>query len=159
MRCEAVRELFEEAGEGNLSVPARRHFESCAGCQSYVREWRRLVAGMQFLANDPPPEPSIGFSARLLRRLREGNVADFSRPEFFESVGRRVVFATLVLVFTLLLAMVLPSSGPVRHKPNVDAYWPQPEAASAASYPVSFTGAPPLPVIVHMEPASYRWNP
>lgn len=159
MRCEEVRKSFEEAGEENLSTPARRHFESCAECQSYVKEWRHLAAGLRFLARESAPEPSIGFSARVLRRFREGDAAEFIRPEFLESVGRRVVLATLVLFVTLLLAMILPASGPVRHKPSVDAYWPQQETASAASYPVSFTGTPSLPVIVHAEPANYHWNP
>ncbi|HEX5482843.1 MAG TPA: hypothetical protein VFZ08_09495 [Terriglobia bacterium] len=159
MHCEEVRKSFEEAGEEGFSAPARRHFESCAVCQAHAREWRHLVAGMRLLAQESAPEPSIGFSARVLRRLREGDAAGFIRPEFLESVGRRVVLATLVLFVTLLLAMILPASGPVRHKPSVDAYWPQPETASAASYPISFTETPSLPVILHVEPADYDWNP
>jgi len=59
------------------------------------------------------PEASVGFAARLLRRLQEWEETG-GRSEFFETVGRRFVYATLALTLVLLLSLVLPAYGPVR---------------------------------------------
>ncbi|MGH9328638.1 MAG: anti-sigma factor family protein [Terriglobia bacterium] len=153
MRCKRVQEMLGELKRADFPQAAREHLEGCAACQSYVRQWSVVAAGMTMLSREPVPEPSLGFSARIVRRL-EAAAARFAPPEFLERAGRRVVLATLILVCALLLAMILPSSGPVRHPPNVESYWQQPETMSAAAYPVSF-GLPPVPTFIEMKPVSY----
>ena len=66
--------------------------------------------------------------------------------DFLESIGRRFVLAILLVVFTLLLALALPRSGPVRHQPAEDALWPQSDLTALQMYPVSWTESAILPV-------------
>ncbi|HLI34289.1 MAG TPA: hypothetical protein VKW70_04525 [Terriglobia bacterium] len=158
MRCGRIQKLLEEKGEAGLSPTDRQHVEACPDCRLYARDWSMLAQGLKFIAQEPAPEPSWGFSARLLRRLNEEGGSGILHPEFYENAGRRVIFATLVLVFTLLLAMALPASGPVRHKPNVDTYWPQPEVLATRNAPVYVSSFPPVPAWVEVKPVSYHWR-
>lgn len=158
MRCKRVQKMLAEFKETNLPQTAQEHLKGCAACQSYAREWSGVAAGMVLLSREAVPEPSWSFSARVLRRLGEENAGPFAPLEFLEKAGRRVVLATLLLVFALLLAMILPASGPVHHTPNVESYWQQPETTmSATTYPVSF-GLPPVPTFIEMKPVSYHWS-
>ncbi|MGH9403743.1 MAG: hypothetical protein ACRD2P_16775 [Terriglobia bacterium] len=157
MRCKEIKKIAWENGSGQLAAPVSRHIEGCASCRSYVEDMARLQTGLRALAREEAIEPSWGFTGRMLRRLNEEKARKSAPPEFLESAGRRVILATLVLVFTLLMAMTLPSSGPVRHEVTVDSYWSQTETASAAgvSYPVDWDGIPPVPVVVEVRPAAY----
>ncbi|MGH9772268.1 MAG: anti-sigma factor family protein [Candidatus Acidiferrales bacterium] len=159
MRCEEVRDKVWEAGEGDPGERIGRHIAACADCRSYARNAAKVRAGLRLLSQEEEPEPSWGFASRVLRRLAEvppGKEATrwFTSPEFLESAGRRVIMATLVLVFTLLLAMILPSSGPVRRQPASVAYWPQAETASAVSYPVDWSSVPAVPALVSVRPVA-----
>ncbi|MGH9354330.1 MAG: anti-sigma factor family protein [Terriglobia bacterium] len=159
MRCKQIKKIAWENGHvGLLEASAVRHLEGCASCRSYVEDLSTLQAGLSVLARDRAPEPSWGFSDRVLRRLKEEKGRKAAAPEFLESAGRRVILATLVLVLTLLLAMILPSSGPVRHETTVDSYWSQSETASstAMSYPVDWDSIPPVPVVVEVRPVVYH---
>jgi len=78
-----------------------------------------VQAGFRLLAEEAPPEPSLGFAARLVRRLHEWDTRG-ARSEFFETVGRRFVYATLALTLALFLSMALPNSGPVRGVAGAD---------------------------------------
>jgi len=80
-----------------------------------------LRAGWEVLAREPAPEPMLGFRERLLRRLEEASRSG-QAAEFLERAGRRVVWATLALALTLLLALVLPSQGPVRSAEAAELY-------------------------------------
>ena len=62
--------------------------------------------------------------------------------EFLERAGRRVVYATCVLALTLLLALALPSSGPLRGPTTAELYLAQSEEVTAGSIPI-FTGELP----------------
>jgi hypothetical protein len=66
-----------------------------------------------------------------LWRIAETTAQPEPSPEFLEQVGKRFVYATLALTLTLLLALMLPSSGPLREPEAVDLYLVQPEAVSA----------------------------
>ncbi len=154
MRCKRVRKMFDEFKETHLPEAAREHMDHCAACQSYAREWSTVAMGMAMLSREGVPEPSWGFSARVLSHLGEEDAVLFAPLEFLEKAGRRVVLATLVLVCALLLAMILPVSSPVHHPPNVESYWQQPETISATAYPVSFD-LPPVPTFIEVKPASY----
>ncbi len=147
MRCAKVQRAVEEAGEAQLSGPARRHLEACTACQNYAREFGRLTTGFRLLGQENEPELSWGFSERVLRRLRDEVRARESSRQFLEAAGRRVVFATLFLGLTLLMAMVLPASGPVRHHTTVH-YWPQTEAAASESSLLPVGNFPPVPAVV-----------
>lgn len=157
MRCEEVRDKLWEARNDNLADPVKQHLAVCAGCRTYAGDASMARAGLRLLGEEAEPEPSWGFSSRVLRRLVEERTRGFASPEFLERAGRRVIMATLVLVFTLLLAMILPSSGPVRRQPASVAYWPQAETASTVSYPVEvdWGGVPAVPALVNVRTAVY----
>ncbi|MGH9432161.1 MAG: hypothetical protein ACRD3T_11520 [Terriglobia bacterium] len=135
MQCDQVRQALEEGGEA-YPVPVMDHLRQCPGCAVYERDWRWVRAGMLALARETAPQPSLGFSTRLVRRLEEGFLPLRLGGEFFETAGRRVVYFTLLLATVLLLAMALPSSGPLRGRPAADVSWPQPEVVATRDYPI-----------------------
>ncbi|MGH9406572.1 MAG: hypothetical protein ACRD3D_12150 [Terriglobia bacterium] len=157
MRCKDVEENAWEGGGESLPEAVRQHVEGCARCRASTAELSRVRLGLRLLGREEPPEPSFGFSRRVLRRLREREERGTLTREPLESAGRRVILATLVLVFTLLLAMIVPRSGPVRHETTLETYWSQaetPEAsASLVSYASDWSSVPPAPVLV--EPVVY----
>ena len=55
-------------------------------------------------------------------------------------MGRRFVFATLVLTFLMLMALVLPSTGPVRGQPTADLLLPAQETLQLRSDPLGDSG-------------------
>ncbi len=69
--------------------------------------------GFSLLRQEEAPAPSLGFAERLVRQLGEMSRVP-SMADFFERVGRRFVYATLALTLLALLALALPSTGPVR---------------------------------------------
>ena len=113
MDCQAIRDLVSDLRGGELSAEAREHLSKCAGCGGFLRDARLVQAGFCALAEEAAPEASFGFASRLVRRLQEWEEKGAGR-EFFETVGRRFVYATLALTLALLLSLVLPTSGPVR---------------------------------------------
>jgi len=119
MDCKAIRDLVGERWGEELPAEAREHMSKCAGCEVYWRNARFLQAGFHALAEATPPEASFGFASRLVRRLQEWD-ATGARSEFFETVGRRFVYATLALTLALLLSLALPSTGPVRGVAGAD---------------------------------------
>jgi len=135
MRCEDVRERVDELWEGQVPAEMRTHLAACPACAEYRREVRLVRAGLRLLAQDPAPEPTLGFAARLVRRLGEWT-EESVRAEFFESVGRRFVYATLVLAMLLLVALVVPSTGPVRGPASADLLVAEQEEVSVRPDPV-----------------------
>jgi hypothetical protein len=146
MRCDEVREILEQEAQTEASWPVREHLAVCSGCRSYAADLLRLTEGMKLLAQEPVPEASIGFRSRVLRQLH-----DEAGWDFLESVGRRVVYATLVVVLLLLLAMILPSSGPVRRSPSLVNYWPQQESVTAGNHQIPMEDLSPAPVLVDVK--------
>lgn len=128
MRCKDVKVILE-AAEGSLSAPVQEHLSACADCREMRRGLWLMRAGFQALAQEPPPEASFGFSARVVRRL--GAVVDSgsATAEFIERIGRRFVLAGLLVTMTLLLAFALPSSGPLRGPAPDEPYISQTEAS------------------------------
>jgi len=119
MNCRELRELVTQVWEGELPAQAREHLSGCATCASYWRGARLVQAGFRALAEETAPEPSLGFASRLLRRLEEWE--EKAAPSaFFETVGRRFVYATLALTLALLLSLTLPNSGPLRGVAGAD---------------------------------------
>jgi hypothetical protein len=110
MRCDAVRQIVEEGLNRQPAVQA--HVESCSMCKEYLRHWEMLHTGLVALRVEEPPEPSIGFTTRVMRRL-ENSPFEFGQ-QFIDQIGRRMVYATLMVALMLLLVLVLPPSGPYR---------------------------------------------
>ncbi len=119
MDCKETRDLVSELWGGELPREAQEHLSRCAVCERFWRDSVLVAAGFHALAEDAAPEASLGFASRLIRRLpeREG---DGARSEFFETIGRRFVYATLALTLALLLSMTLPTAGPVRGVAGAD---------------------------------------
>jgi len=86
-----------------------------------------LRAGLAALSQEPVPQPSLGFGARLIRRLESVRGPGSAAAEFFERVGRRFVLAGLLLAMLFVLALALPSSGPFRGPATAEVYLAQPE--------------------------------
>jgi predicted anti-sigma-YlaC factor YlaD len=146
MRCSKIRESLDPEHQNATSASVQEHLSVCAECRSYAANLSRLTEGMKLLAQEDISQPSLGFSERVLRRLEQE-----TGWEFLESVGRRVVYATLVLVLFLLLAMILPSSGPVRRAPTLDTYWPQEQSVAAENYQIPMERLSPARDLVNFK--------
>ena len=136
MRCEKVWEILEEVRTDEVPVPVREHLARCSACQAFGRDWRLVRAGFRALAEEPMPEATLGFAARVVRRLEDPADRGVARTEFLERTGRRVVYATFLLALTVLLALVLPSSGPLRGPSAEELLVPQLDAAASGIDPV-----------------------
>jgi len=108
MRCNEVHELIVA---GSLTALAQEHLDACPQCQSFARDEESLRAGFELLAKNEVPEPSGGFAARVLRGLDEAPARMF---EPLEIIGRRAVLAAGALAMTVMMALALSSSGPLR---------------------------------------------
>jgi hypothetical protein len=112
MRCDVVRQMVEE---GIAKMPAVQvHLTSCSACKDYLRQWEFVQAGLIELRGEEPPEPSIGFTTRVMRRLENASEDFLFGQPFIDQIGRRVVYATLMVALMLLLALMVPQSGPFR---------------------------------------------
>ena len=113
MSCNDIRERLQELWEGHPTSEIREHLQQCSDCASYSRDLRLVRAGLNLWKQDSAPEASIGFAGRLVRQL--GEMSNAARVvNFFELVGRRFVYATLAAAMLVMLAISIPSSGPVR---------------------------------------------
>jgi predicted anti-sigma-YlaC factor YlaD len=148
MRCSKIRETLELENNSQSRPAVREHLAVCSECRTYATNLSKLAAGMKLLAEEPVPEPSIGFQLRVLRRLDQE-----SRRDFLERAGQRVVYATLIVVLFLLLAMIVPSSGPVRSSPKLENYQPQEETVAERNYqiPMNMEGVSAAPVLVDLK--------
>jgi len=112
MRCDAVRQTVEEGLNRTPAVEA--HVESCAACKEYLRKWQRVRAGLVALRAEEPPDPSLGFTPRLMRRLADSSADLQLGQQFIDQIGRRFVYASLMVALMVLLILALPSTGPLR---------------------------------------------
>ncbi len=131
MRCDAVRQTVEEGLVGTPAVQV--HVESCSGCKEYLRKWEMLQAGLVAIRGEEPPEPSIGFTTRLMRRLENASPEFQFGQQLIDQIGRRVVYATLMVALMLALLLALPSSGPFRSSGISDSVFVQTQIATLAN--------------------------
>jgi hypothetical protein len=156
MSCKNIRERLDDLWERELTAELRQHLTACAACRQYHLDLRLVRSGFHLLKREELPESSVGFAERLVRRLGEVSRAP-SVAEFFERVGRRFVYATLVLTFLALLALALPPTGPVRGLSATDIQITTQEALVAYSDPVGdpgVQGTPELAPVETPEPAA-----
>jgi hypothetical protein len=135
MRCREVRESLEELREEQPSAIIQEHVARCPDCHAYAEDWRFLRSGFSALAKEPGPEASIGFVARMVRRLEEAAKTDASR-DFLEQAGRRVAWATLLVALTVVLVLLLPSWSPLHGPTGTAELYPTPQIAAAETDPV-----------------------
>jgi hypothetical protein len=130
MRCDEMRRWLEDGESGQMPAPAREHLESCAACQADDRDWSLVRTGFRALSREPVPNASTGFAARLKRRLGEPALAGRAATQFWDLVGRRVILVGSLLTLTLVMALVLPPSGPLRSTQGLDLSLLQAEVAA-----------------------------
>lgn len=131
MRCDAVRRTVEE---GMTRTPAVQvHVESCSGCKEYLRKWEMLQAGLVAIRGEEPPDPSIGFTSRLMRRLENASPEFQFGQQLIDQIARRVVYATLMVAVMLALILALPSSGPFRSSGISESVFVQTQVATLAN--------------------------
>lgn len=136
MRCEDVRKTVLECRH---EVPGEigSHLELCPSCAAEVRNYRTIRLGFRMLAEEPTPEASAGFAQRLIRKLEEVRETGWARENFWELAGRRAVYATLLVTLLAILALVVPSHGPLRQPARVsDVYPAEPVVMALESDPV-----------------------
>ena len=131
MHCKDVKAILEEGAEGILSPSIQEHLSACGGCREMRSDLWLMQAGFRVLAEELPPEASLGFSARVVRRLESVVESGGATAEFFERIGRRFVLAGLLLTMSLILAFALPSSGPLRGPAPDEPYLTQSEGSSS----------------------------
>lgn len=129
MRCDSVREIVEEGMKQEPAVQA--HITSCSACKEYARRWEILRAGLVALREEEPPEPSVGFTTRLIRNLENASADLQFGQQFMDQIGRRMVYATLMVALTLLMVLLLPSSGPFRSSGVTESILVQAQASSS----------------------------
>jgi hypothetical protein len=137
MRCDEVHARFDDLWDGVADVEVRQHLSQCRLCAQYARDLALVRAGFRLWKREDAPEASVGFAERLVRKIGELSNSP-SVTEFFERVGKRFVYAALVLTFLALLALAVPSTGPVRGLTAADM--PAQEAALAYSDPIGENG-------------------
>jgi hypothetical protein len=108
----------------------------CPSCAAYARDWRLVYYGFRALAEEQAPEAPLGFAARLIRRLGDVRGSERAAAEFLERAGRRAVLATLLLTLTAVLALLLPSTGPLGGSAAADLALAQAEFAPAENDPI-----------------------
>jgi len=121
--------------EENLTgMPAvETHLESCPDCKEYLRKWEALRAGLVALRTEEPPEPTIGFTTRLMRRL-ESPPAEFPLGyQLMDQAAKRLVYATLMVALMLGLLLALPPSGPLRSSGISDSVLVQNQVATLSN--------------------------
>jgi hypothetical protein len=131
MHCDAVRQIVEETMARTPAVQV--HIESCSGCNEYLRKWEMLQAGLAAIGREEPPEPSTGFTTRLMRRLENVSPEFQFGQQLLDQIGKRVVYATLMLALMLALILALPSSGPFRSSGISDSVFVPAQVATLAN--------------------------
>ena len=134
MRCRKARKLIIE--ESVRSEELRRHLAECAACAAYAEDWAGLRTALHRVAEEPAPQPSPGFAARLTRQLPDAAAEVLAREVSLERTGRRFVLAGVLAAVLLVLGLLVPPSGPIRSPENAEIQTARSEAVAAQSYPI-----------------------
>jgi anti-sigma factor RsiW len=137
MSCRRIRDtVLKDADLRSTAV--QEHLRTCGSCTDYLQQWETLRTGLRRLAEQPAPEPSLGFAQRVVRSLQDPIVATRLLDLPLVRAGRRFVYAALMTALLLALGLLLPASGPVR-SPSAVVEVAQPETVAAQNYPI-FSG-------------------
>src|SRR3974377_2296452 len=113
MRCREVQnELLESSGERGARTA--EHLESCPVCRAFARQTRLMSLGFRTAAQETVPEATLGFAQRVVRLLQDPSSERWFGEQSLIGVGKRFVYAGLLVTLLLLLGLVLPSTSPVR---------------------------------------------
>lgn len=135
MRCKEVQnELIESSGK--QAPQLAEHLEHCLACRTFARDWRLTSWGFQAAAQEPVPEATLGFAERIVRLLKDPVSERRFGDQFLVGVGKRFVYAGLLVTLLLLLGLVLPSTGPLRGPTTAERYLARPETAAAWNDPL-----------------------
>jgi len=135
MLCRKLRKLIV-AESAVRSPEIENHLAHCPECAAYAGDWQRLRSAMRRMAEEPVPEPSIGFAARLVRQLPNAAAAARERELSLERTGRRFVLAGLMAAMLLVLGLLVPPSGPIRSPEAAEIQTARSEATAAQNYPI-----------------------
>jgi len=155
MHCDDIRDRLANLWEGEEPAEVRQHVAQCLACARYARDVRLVRAGFRLWKREEGVAPSLGFAERVVRHLSVLGKAP-RLADFFEQVGRRFVYATLVLTFLALLALVLPSTGPIRGLSAADLQMPAQEVSMAYSDPIGESGLQASPDLPPLEVPAVR---
>jgi predicted anti-sigma-YlaC factor YlaD len=120
MRCNEARSWFEDGERAQMPASVREHLRTCPACQADGQDWRLVGTGFRMLSQEPVPTASTGFVARLARRLAETSLARRAATQYWDLVGRRVILVGTLLTLTVVMALMLPPSGPWRSPTALD---------------------------------------
>ncbi|MBI2901042.1 MAG: zf-HC2 domain-containing protein [Planctomycetes bacterium] len=105
MECRHARQLLSEWTDGRVAGALRlgveEHLKECGSCRREEQELRRT---WELLDNYPAIEPSPGFAARIMARVRRPLILRFLAP---------IAAAAAVVVVSLLLFLPRTSVKPV----------------------------------------------
>jgi len=132
MGCKEVVAILDASPGDTLPEPVTAHLSACPACAEAWKDLRLLRTGFTTLAKDQAPEPTLGFGARVVRRLDDVLDSRGVAAEFFERIGRRFVLASLLLAMSLLLGLILPASGPFRGPAADEPYLAQTDTRTRA---------------------------
>jgi anti-sigma factor RsiW len=130
MRCRETKIWFENGERGQMPSSVREHLQTCPACQVDERDWKLVDVGFRVLSQEPVPNASTGFGARLTRRLTEPTLAGRAAAQFWDLIGRRVILVGSLLALTVVMALMLTPSGPWRNPAGLDLSLLQAEAVA-----------------------------
>jgi hypothetical protein len=122
MRCSEIRKQLGIFASADSTPSVRDHLLICSSCRAEAEAQKLLHAGFKSLAQEPVPEVSVGFVARLMRQLDSAALSGDPAREFLERAGRRVLYASLALALTVLVALMTPASSPLRGSSGTEIY-------------------------------------
>ena len=150
MRCDDIRNRLDALWDGEDPVEIREHLAACRACTTFRHDLRLVRAGMTLWKLDDGPAPSLGFASRLARQL--GDLGRVPRvAEFFERVGRRFVYAAATVTLLALLALSVPSTGPLQSLSATDIQVPAQEASLSYADPIGTAGPQEIPDAVTVD--------
>jgi hypothetical protein len=122
MRCPEIRKQLDIFAGADSMPSVRDHLLICSSCRAEAEAQKLLHEGFKSLAQEPIPEMSVGFVARLMRQLDSAALTIDPAREFLERAGRRVLYASLALALTVLIALMTPASSPLRASSGTEIY-------------------------------------
>jgi anti-sigma factor RsiW len=135
MRCKDIQNGIVEAA-GKQTAPVAEHLASCPACRAFVRDWRLTSLGFQALAQEAVPEATLGFAERVVRLLQDPSSEKRFGEQFLVGVGRRFVYAGLLVTLLMLMGLLLPASGPLRGPAAAELYIAQSETSTGWNDPL-----------------------